>query len=401
MKKKILFVNNTLGRAGAENALIALLKSLDPERFEVDFLSVLNRGELFPMIPPYVNILNKSPEHESLMTGSGRKFVMKSVFGALLYKFYFITHLPYLVNNLIQQIKRKQFMFDKLFWHSLSMRIPVPDKEYDLAVAFIEGSATYFVADRVRARKKAAFIQVDYLGAGYVKAIDKRFYDKTDAIFVLTQQLKDNLLSVYPEYADKVGTFQHVMLPGELIEAAKKGKGFDDGYTGVRILTVARLHPNKALDVAIPAFARLAAVHENVRWYIVGEGPERSRIENLIADYGLEDRFILLGEKENPSPYWEQCDIYAQATNYEGWSIALASALIFNRPCVVSDIPGNKAQVIDGETGIVIKLDEENLAAALERLVTDEALRAGFSENLRNMKRDYAKDVELLYELMD
>lgn len=402
MKKRVLIVNNTMGRAGAEKALAALLKTINPNDFDIDFLSIVNRGEMFQEMPEYVNILNKSPSCESLMTVQGKMYLIRTVLGALLYKGYIFRHFIYLVRNFYLQVKRGRLMFDKLFWHALSVRQPVLKTEYDLAIAYTEGASNYYVADRTNAKKKASFIQVDYSRAGYIKALDKKYYEKMDAVFLVSQSVKDSFQQVYPEYANKLKTFQCVLLPQEIIDASKNGQGFNDAFDGVRILTVARLHPQKALDIAVPAFAKMSAAHRGrVRWYIIGEGDERSRLEKLIAEHKVQDSFILLGESANPYPHLSECDIYVQATHFEGWSLSLASALIFNRPSIVSNVAGNREQITNEETGIIIDLSEDNLANALNRLVSDPLLRGKFSENLSKNDVDYAKDIRLIYELLD
>ena len=72
---------------------------------------------------------------------------------------------------------------DKLCWRILAEGAPKPKETYDLAVAYLEGGATYYVADRVKARKKAAFVHIDYQKAGYGKDLDLDCYRKMDVVF--------------------------------------------------------------------------------------------------------------------------------------------------------------------------------------------------------------------------
>lgn len=58
--KKVLFVINTLGGAGAERALLELLKRFTPDQYEVDLYILLEQGELISQVPEYVNILNRN-----------------------------------------------------------------------------------------------------------------------------------------------------------------------------------------------------------------------------------------------------------------------------------------------------------------------------------------------------
>ena len=58
MKQKILFVINTLGRAGAENALLSLLKLLDPAQYDISLYVMMGQGELRAQLPPWVQLKN-------------------------------------------------------------------------------------------------------------------------------------------------------------------------------------------------------------------------------------------------------------------------------------------------------------------------------------------------------
>lgn len=80
-------------------------------------------------------------------------------------------------------------------------------EEYDLAVAYLEGGSAYYVADHVRAKKKAAFIHIDYTKAGYTRKLDRDCYLKYDAIFPIGEDVKQQFLKVYPECAGRTKVF--------------------------------------------------------------------------------------------------------------------------------------------------------------------------------------------------
>ena len=71
--KKVLFVINTLGGAGAERALLELLKRFTPNQYEVDLYILLEQGELISQVPEYVNILNRNYTAESVLSAEGKK----------------------------------------------------------------------------------------------------------------------------------------------------------------------------------------------------------------------------------------------------------------------------------------------------------------------------------------
>ena len=400
-KKKILFVTNTMGRAGAEKCLQALLELLDPAQYDLSVYSIINRGQLYSDMPEYVHILNKKPCTKSVLDNAGLAAIARQIGWSLLRKFHFITYIPYFFRALAHQIKIKRLDFSKLFWMLLARSAKRFDEEYDLAVAFIEGAATYYVADYVKARKKATYVHIDYLAAGYNPKTDKKYYDKFDRVFCVSDTVRRVFLKAYPEYESKTFFF-HNMVPRErILRLAKEGKGFDDGFDGLRILTVGRLHYQKAYDLAIPALAQLRRRGHNVRWYVIGEGAEEDNLRVLIKQNGVEDSFILMGCFANPYPYIAGCDIYSQASRFEGWCIALAESLVLARPVLASRCAGNEEQVTDGETGVLIDLSTENIVEGMEKLITSPELRVKFTRNLSGVTLDFKKDLEMLYALTD
>ena len=400
-KKKVLFVTNTMGRAGAEKCLQALLELLDPEKYDLSVYSIINRGELYSDMPDYVRILNKNPCTKSVLDSAGLAAIGRQILWSLLKKCSFITYIPYFFRVLFHQIKVKRLDFSKLFWMLLARNAKRFDEEYDLAVAFIEGAATYYVADYVKAKKKATYVHIDYLAAGYSPKLDKKYYDKFDRVFCVSDTVRKVFLTAYPEYKEKTFFF-HNMVPRErIIRLSKEGEGFTDGFDGLRILTVGRLHYQKAYDLAIPALAELRRRGHNVRWYVIGEGAEEDNLRALIKQNGVEDSFILLGTTPNPYPFIAGCDIYSQASRFEGWCIALAESLVLARPVLASRCAGNEEQVTDGETGVLIDLSTENIGEGREKLITSPERREKFTRNLSGIALDFKKDLEMLYALTD
>lgn len=81
--KKVLFVINTLGGAGAEKALLELLKRFSPQQYEIDLYVLLDQGELISQVPEYVNILNTEYLSESVLSVEGKKKLGKTVWHRL------------------------------------------------------------------------------------------------------------------------------------------------------------------------------------------------------------------------------------------------------------------------------------------------------------------------------
>jgi Glycosyltransferase len=400
-KKKILFVTNTMGRAGAEKCLQALLELLDPEKYDLSVYSIINRGELYDDMPDYVHILNQNPCNKSVLDRAGLAAIARQILWSLVKKCGFITYIPYFFSVLFHQLRIRRLDFSKLFWMLLARNAKRFDEEYDLAVAFIEGAATYYVSRYVKAKKKATYVHIDYLAAGYSPNLDRKYYDRFDRVFCVSDTVRKVFLTAYPDYESKTFFFHNMVPRDRILRLAKEGKGFTDDFDGLRILTVGRLHYQKAYDLAIPALAELRKRGHNVRWYVIGEGAEEENLRTLIRQNGVEDSFILLGTTPNPYPFIAGCDIYSQASRFEGWCIALAESLVLARPVLASRCAGNEEQVTDGKTGVLIDLSTENIVNGMEKLITSPGLRAEFTRNLSGVALDFRKDLEMLYELTD
>ena len=359
MKKKLLFTINTFSRAGAETALLALLRQLDPEEYDVSLFVLTAQGELISELPPYVHVLNPVYDNTSVLSKAGKKKLFKQVLRSLFKRGTVIRLFPYLVSNLWDMLRRGAIAGDKLVWRVLSDGAPRWDDSYDLAVAYIEGGSTYYVADHVKAAKKAAFVHIDYRMAGYTEKLDRGCYEKYDRIFTVSDEVKSHFLEFYPKYADKAEVFHNILDVSEIHRKSQLPGGFTDGYSGTRILTVGRLMAQKAFEISIDALKLLKDAGGEFRWYVLGEGDQRSKLEQQISDLGLTEDFILCGAVDNPYPYLAQTDLYVHASRFEGKSIAIQEAQILECAVLVSDCNGNREQVTDGVDGKLCTLTPE------------------------------------------
>lgn len=374
-KKKVLFVINTLGCAGAEKALLELLKEFPKEEYEVSLYVLLNQGELISQIPQYVKVLNQNYSDMSVLAKEGKKVLKHQIFCRLFQKRAVFKNILYLLKNLIQMIKCRKVYPDKLLWRVMSDGGMKIKDTYDLAVAYLEGGSTYYVHDHVNAKRKIAFLHVDYTHAGYTRKLDKNCYQDFDRIFTVSEEVRNSLERVYPECKERIMVFPNLIDQKGIREKAKEKGGFSDEYDGWRLLTVGRLTSQKAYEIAIDAMKLLKEKGVQARWYVLGEGELREVLQRQINRLGLEKDFLLLGAVENPYPYYAQCDLYVHATRFEGKSIAVQEAKILGCPILVSDCNGNREQVKDGVDGSVCALTPESVSTKIEELLENEKQR--------------------------
>ncbi len=398
--KKVLFVINTLGCAGAETALIELLKSLDEKEYELSLYVLMGQGEMIDKIPENVKLLNDHYCKDSVLSKQGKQAMMKTVWRSFWGNGNVFGKFAYIVRTFSAMRRTGKFQPDKILWRVISDGSQRFEETYDLAVAYLEGGSTYYVADHVKAKKKAAFIHIDYESSGYTKGMDRNCFDKMDRIFTVSDEVKKHFLNVYPKYQDKVKVFHNIINQDEIRRKAEEETGFEDHFDGVRLLTVGRLTYQKAYDIAIDAMKLIKDRGYKVRWYILGEGSERPALEKKVKELGLEKEFLMPGAASDPFPYYKQADIYVHATRFEGKSIAIQEAQTLGCAIIASDCNGNREQIVQGKDGLLCQLDPESIAEAVISLVEDRDKRIRLENAAKEKDIVHKGEIKLLLELM-
>ncbi len=402
--KKILFVINTMGHGGAENALLELIKRIDKKSYAVSLFVLTGQGELIEQLDSDVKLLNKSFNSSSVLDADGRKYLKKTVMKSLLQRGNLIRLLPYMTVNFFRMLFSGRVMAEKLLWRAISDGADRYDEQYDLAVSFLEGGSAYYVADHVNALKKAAFIHVDYGMAGYTRKLDRDCYIKYDTIFSVSDEVRESFLKVYPECVGKSDVF-HNYLDADGIR--KKSEMTDDmleiwnkNRHRIRILTVGRLTEQKALDISEKACRLLTDMGFDICWFVLGEGNQRKKLEGLAEELSIADRFFMPGVVSNPYPYIKQADIYVHCSAFEGKSIAIQEAQILGKAMVVSDCSGNREQVRDREDGLMCDLNENLIAEKVSELLKDDRLRAELGKKAADKQNRFDTEPVKLLNIM-
>ena len=398
--KKLLFVINTLGRAGAEMAMLELMRRLPKEEYEISLYVVLGQGELVRELPEHVKVLNRTYRDTSVLSQHGRRHIQKTVIRSFFRHGRWLRKLYYLTSVAFEMKKRQKFQFDKLCWRMISDGGEYPKEEYDLAVAYLEGGATYFTADHVKARKKAAFVHIDYGNAGYSRRMDQDCYAKFDRIFAVSDEVRANFLRVYPEWEEKTAVFHNIVNRERILGLADLPGGFTDSFDGIRLLTVGRLTYQKAYDIAASAMKKIKDAGYRARWYVLGEGDQREALEKQIHALGLERDFKLLGAVDNPYPYYRGCDIYVHATRFEGKSIAVQEAQILGCAIVASDCNGNREQIENGVDGVLCGFSTAGISESIISLIEDRQKRECLAKAAAGKQLENGQEMEMLWDLL-
>lgn len=172
------------------------------------------------------------------------------------------------------------------------------------------------------------------------------------------------------------------------------------------ILCVARLAPAKAQQVLVGAIDRLVREgRRSIHLRLVGDGPDRSRLEGLISARGLEQHVTLEGScnHDRVVDFYRQTDLFALASFAEGVPVVLMEAMAMEIPCVATWITGIPELIRHGTDGwLVPPSDEEQLADAISRLMDDAELRKRLGRSARmrvQEKYNLTRNAERLAEI--
>ena len=193
----------------------------------------------------------------------------------------------------------------------------------------------------------------------------RRFYKEYEKIYVVSEAAKKNFDAEFPQFAHKTEIRYNIVPTEDIKLLAAKGPTFDDGFTGVRILTVGRLSWEKGQDIAIEALKILVERGYDVKWYYVGNGKLQSTCERLAEEHNLTDRVMFLGIHTNPYGYMRDCNIYVQPSRHEGYCITLAEARCFTAPIVATNFAGAEEQLKTHQQSVVTDITANGIAEGI------------------------------------
>ncbi len=337
---RILFVSTSTTVGGAEKTLFALATSLDPRRFTAaGVVSLKPEG-------PYARLLNeRSVKTESLGAAlpSGARRLAAII----------ARERPDIVHAVMYQAIQLARMAKPL--------AAVPFK--------------LISAPRVNYRSRSPWtLLVDR----WLKGRDDLLISECDA----SRRFLIERLGYRPE---KVITIRNGVDLGDLpSETGRREKRLELGLDGEDILVgaVGRLDRQKGFATLIEAMSRLRSAP--VSCAILGDGPERPRLEALIRRRRLERSVRLIGEKAEIAPWLSAFDLYCLPSLWEGLPNSLLEAMAIGLPAIASDVDGVPEAVTSGTDGLLVPPDNPAaLAAALRSLAGDPARRSALGAAAR------------------
>jgi len=339
--KKILFLIESLGGGGAEKILATLVKNLDKTKFDITVLAVVNTGV-------YVDKIKKYCNYRFMLDGMESSNLLGKIKYRLDYK--------YIYSQPAEKVY-KRFITE----------------EYDVEVAFVEGFATKLIAASPNRRsKKICWLHIDmrenpYADVYYQTIQEERtVYKCYDKIIGVSETVK----KTFEEKFELPGTVTVIYNPIDRKEILEKAGLFSVKKESVlTIVTTGRLAKQKGYDRLIHSLAQMKQEDRKCVVWILGEGMERPYLEKQIYESGLQDIVKLLGFQENPYPWVAAADVFVCSSRAEGFSLAIAEAMILGKPIVSVDCAGPNELLNFGEYGMMIENTDKALDVAIAAIV--------------------------------
>ncbi len=219
--------------------------------------------------------------------------------------------------------------------------------------------------------------------------VTRLFYSRADAVVVTSRGVADDLITRYRVPASRIRVLHN---PVDLDAIAQLAAAPIDGViAGKRPILAAagRLAGVKNYPLMIEALSDVVA-RVPVDLWLLGDGPERKRLEALARDYGVGQFVKFLGFQQNPFRFIARADVFVLTSTYEGFGNVLIEAMACGTPVVATRSPGTIEIVTHGENGLLVEHDPDSIAGAIGALLADPAKRDAIRARARESVTHYA-----------
>ncbi len=336
MKKKLLFASRDLRVGGMEKALVSLLSSLDFSRFDVTLVLERAEGALLPSLDPRVTVT------EYGVSSCGFVPLRRAL-------------------NLA---------------HRLAFRAKY-GKRFDFSCAYATYSIPCGVVSRAASDKCALYIHSDYV-TSLGTAGAKEFFDSVSLasypfVLFVEEGARQRAAALYPEISGRFVTVGNLPDVSEVTALSEEPADVPE-KTGDTLVFVGRLDDtSKKLCRLIDAVKILGDTAPAV--WVVGDGPDREAYEKYAADAGVGDRFVFLGEKQNPYPFMRAADALVLCSDYEGFPVVYGEAAALSLPVITTVPVSDGTFTVDGSCAYIAEKTAEGVAAAVRECMSDSPRR--------------------------
>ncbi len=229
-------------------------------------------------------------------------------------------------------------------------------------------------------------------------------YRRADAVVAVSSGVREDLKPIVGRKV-RIHCIHNPVLPDNFEAAAEQEPShpwlLNPGLQVV--MSMGRLSEEKDLPTLIRAFARIHASHPVARLLMVGEGPERERLQALLDEAGLSHVAEMPGRTDAPLAWMRRASVFVLSSTFEGYGNVIVEALAVGTPVVSTDCPVGPREILDnGRYGDLVPVgDDTAMARAVSRALTVRRLPdgAGLAARKRTQARSCDDYLALLNHL--
>ncbi|WP_340371767.1 glycosyltransferase [Peribacillus sp. FSL E2-0218] len=359
MTKKVLFCIDSLNGGGAEKVLIDILNKIN-NKYDITLFLIYNNGVYLDNLPKNVRV--------SYMVNTKNLFLLKNKF--------LIKFLEKMIDIFFRKIPSK-----------LLYKLLIRNK-FEVEIAFLEGKSTKLISGSKQTSKKIAWVHTNLKSHHWTKSLYKSINDEkmhynyfNDVIFVSKDSMEGYLDIFNMEKNNKLKVIYNPIDDKNIKDKAIKG---EKKYKNFTICSVGRLGHEKGFDRLIKAHARLISDGIFHNLIIIGDGVEKNSLIKLCQELGVRKTVQLLGFKKNPYKYTKNANLFVCSSRAEGYSLALAEAMILGLPVLSTSCGGTKEILAAGKYGFLVGNSEDDIYNGIKTLL------------LNGQKLEYLKKMSVL-----
>ncbi len=219
----------------------------------------------------------------------------------------------------------------------------------------------------------------------FLRTVDRLTARLVDLYIVQTDIAKEELANRLRLPLDRFVVIPNSVVPhGLIVDKEAMSQELSVPARDVKIVCVSRLRRRKGHEHLLEAFNTLFLLHNNISLILVGDGEREDALRAQITAYPSRHKIFFLGNRHDVDRLLAFSDIFVLPTLAEGMSNAILEAMAAGLPCVVSDIPVNRALITPGQNGLFFKAgDSHDLAATLAKLITNSTLQQRLANQAR------------------
>lgn len=343
MKKRILITNGHLQIGGVEKSLVNFLNAIDYSKYDVDLLLFEGTGEYLSAVPEEVNIVlcDLTKTYGSLFRVICKNFLDCKVIQRKI------------ILTLSNKLNRKY------------MRYLIKLKEYDIALAYRMDTPMDYVSYGVKAKKK--YFWWHNGSFNYPSYQVRRWQESAqnmDGLVCVSDSIKRTVEPYFDSFVKKV-----LVIPNMISAQGESGKTNDtqineDRYT---IVSVGRFSEEKHMrDCVLAAKELIQKGHQNLRWYLLGDGPEREAVEKDIISNNLQDIVVCLGGISDPYSYMKSADLIVHPSYVESQGMTVLEAMKLKKLVVAVGSDGVNEYAIDRKNALIARTSIHSLVSKIE-----------------------------------